>query len=186
MPPAPPMFSITTCWPSTSLSRCPKMRAMVSTGPPAAYATTMVIGRDGQSCAGAGVVSVRASASATNILGMIVSSLFGRDPGLLDDLRPHLDVVLDEGLQILGRAALGCDDVCAYFAHSLLHGGRVERRERDGVELLHDRRRRSLGRKDAVPGRGVEIGKSLFMRGGKHRKQTEALLAHHGDRLHGL
>src|SRR5262245_52818930 len=127
MPPAPPMFSITTCWPSTSLSRCPKMRAMVSTGPPAAYATTMVIGRDGHSCAGAGVVSVSANASATSILRMIVSSLFGRDPGLLDDAGPHLDVLLDKGLQVLGRAAVGRNHIGADFGHLLLHRRRIER-----------------------------------------------------------
>src|SRR5215471_11974321 len=162
MPPAPPMFSTTTCWPSASLSRCPKMRAMVSTGPPAAYATTMVIGRAGQSCAVAGAVSVTASASATSSLAMIVSVLFGRDPGFLDDLRPRLDVLLDKRLQILRRAAVGSDHVGADLGHALLHRGRIERRDRRGLQLLQDRRGRAPGRKDAVPGRCVEIGEALL------------------------
>src|SRR5215471_14311762 len=114
----------------------------------------MVIGRDGQSCAGADVVSASASASATNILGMIISSLFGRDPGLLDDLSPRLDVLLDEGLQILRRTAVGSDYVRADFGHLLLHRRRIERRDSRGMELLQDRRRRALGCKNAVPGRG--------------------------------
>src|SRR2546423_850712 len=51
MPPAPVMFSITICWPRISLNRAARMRASVSTGPPAAYGTTMVTARVGQSCA---------------------------------------------------------------------------------------------------------------------------------------
>src|SRR5262249_47063707 len=51
MPPAPGTFSITTCWPRISLNRAARMRASVSIGPPAAYGTTMVIARVGQSCA---------------------------------------------------------------------------------------------------------------------------------------
>jgi hypothetical protein len=36
IPPAPPTFSITICWPRISLMRAARIRAMVSTGPPAA------------------------------------------------------------------------------------------------------------------------------------------------------
>src|SRR5215467_12000782 len=112
----------------------------------------MVIGRAGQSCAAAGVVRVSASANATSSLAMIVSVLFGRDPGLLDDLRPRLDVLLDKRLQILGRAAIGSDHVGADLGHALLHRWRIERRDGRGLQLLQDWRRRALGRKDAVPG----------------------------------
>src|SRR5262245_11957051 len=126
----------------------------------------MVIGRDGHSCAEAGVMSVSASASATRILRMIVSSLFGRDAGLLDDLSPHLDILLDEGLQILGRSAVGSDHVGADLGHLLLHRWRIECRDSRGMQLLQDRRRRGFGRENAVPGRSVEISKSLLMRGG--------------------
>src|SRR5438093_754475 len=51
MPPAPPMFSMITCWPSTSERRGLRMRANTSSPEPAANATTMVIGRVGQVCA---------------------------------------------------------------------------------------------------------------------------------------
>src|SRR5262245_64096759 len=99
----------------------------------------MVIGRVGQSCAAAGVESVNASASATSVLGMIVSLLFRRDPGLLDDVRPQLDVLLDEGLQILRRAALGSDHVGADFGHLLLHRRCIERRHDASMQLLRYR-----------------------------------------------
>jgi len=47
LPPAPPLFSITTRWPSFSLSSLAISRAVPSAGPPAANVTTMVTGRDG-------------------------------------------------------------------------------------------------------------------------------------------
>jgi hypothetical protein len=57
MPPAPPTFSITICWPRISAVRAAMVRPSTSTAPPAANGTTMVIGRFGQvpaSCAKAG------------------------------------------------------------------------------------------------------------------------------------
>ena len=48
MPPAPPTFSMMTCWPSTSESFRPTMRPSTSVPPPAAKPTTMVTGRVGQ------------------------------------------------------------------------------------------------------------------------------------------
>ncbi len=66
MPPAPLMFSITTCLPIASLRYGDRMRPSVSTGPPAANGTTMVTGRVGQSwfcardCSAAAKVSVPA------------------------------------------------------------------------------------------------------------------------------
>src|SRR6478609_2355933 len=47
LPPAPVTFSMTTGWPSEVLMRSATMRASVSTGPPAANGTTIVIERDG-------------------------------------------------------------------------------------------------------------------------------------------
>src|SRR5439155_273740 len=44
MPPAPPMFSTTTCWPRISLIRCPIIRPSTSVGPPAANGIIIVIG----------------------------------------------------------------------------------------------------------------------------------------------
>ena len=50
-PLAPATFSTTTGWPSAAVSRSLTMRAMVSVFPPAAYGTTAVMGRVGQSLA---------------------------------------------------------------------------------------------------------------------------------------
>jgi hypothetical protein len=57
MPPAPPTFSMITCWPRTSESRRPTMRPSTSVPPPAANGTTMVSGRLGQLCATAGLAA---------------------------------------------------------------------------------------------------------------------------------
>src|SRR5258708_1228828 len=52
MLPEPPVtFSTITAWPSAARSGSARMRATRSVGPPAAYGTTMVIGRDGKACA---------------------------------------------------------------------------------------------------------------------------------------
>src|SRR5262245_66577038 len=55
MPPAPPTFSMTTGWPSTSASRLETMRASTSVPPPGGNGTTIVTGRAGQACAAAGL-----------------------------------------------------------------------------------------------------------------------------------
>ena len=55
VPPPPGWFSMMTCWPSVSLSVGCRMRASVSSGPPAANGTTMVTGRVGQSCGDGGL-----------------------------------------------------------------------------------------------------------------------------------
>ncbi len=44
MPPAPPTFSTTTCWPRTSLMRCAMTRPSTSVGPPAANGMIILIG----------------------------------------------------------------------------------------------------------------------------------------------
>src|SRR5215470_18741040 len=51
VPPAPPRFSTTTCWPSVLLMRSATSRARASLPPPAGNGTTSVIGRDGKVCA---------------------------------------------------------------------------------------------------------------------------------------
>src|SRR5882724_6393068 len=56
MPPAPPTFSITICWPRISLMRGVTIRVNTSAGPPAANGTITVIGRDGYVCADASSV----------------------------------------------------------------------------------------------------------------------------------
>src|SRR5258706_565125 len=54
-PPAPAVFSITSGWPSERPMRSPRMRAIVSVGPPAANGTTTVMGREGYAWAAAKV-----------------------------------------------------------------------------------------------------------------------------------
>ncbi len=66
MPPAPPTFSITTCWPKVSDRRRPMMRPSTSVPPPAANGTTMVTGRFGQSSAGAGAMPCKLAANANS------------------------------------------------------------------------------------------------------------------------
>src|SRR4051812_29327635 len=51
MPPAPPRFSTTICWPSCSPRRTARMRVIVSGRPPAAYGTIIFTGWRGKSCA---------------------------------------------------------------------------------------------------------------------------------------
>src|SRR4051794_21706489 len=71
MPPAPPTFSITTCWPRTSPMRWARMRPSVSCGPPAANGMIMVTGRLGKSCARAtGRPAMTVSAKAVGAMAM--------------------------------------------------------------------------------------------------------------------
>ena len=75
MPAAAPTFSTITCWPKLWLRCGVKTRATTSNAPPAANGTTMVTGRDGQSCAEADEhMATRAAAAAAVILmlGMAV------------------------------------------------------------------------------------------------------------------
>ena len=68
VPPAPAVFSITTGWPSERAMRSPRMRAIVSVGPPAANGTTTVMGREGYAWAAA-KVDIAASNAAPRICG---------------------------------------------------------------------------------------------------------------------
>ena len=70
VPPAPPMFSTSMGWPSDTRIGSISARTMVSTAPPAASGTTMVIGFDGNVCAGAAEQPSEAAnaARASNVL----------------------------------------------------------------------------------------------------------------------
>src|SRR5574343_602614 len=65
LPLAPPLFSITTGWPSSLPSGSAVRRAEVSTTPPGGLGTTRVTGRPGCSCATAGEAARAASRAAT-------------------------------------------------------------------------------------------------------------------------
>src|SRR2546430_216929 len=54
LPPAPGLFSTTTCWPHISESRAPTMRPIESMPPPGVNGTTRRTKRVGQACANAG------------------------------------------------------------------------------------------------------------------------------------
>src|SRR5262249_45739533 len=54
VPPAPPRFSTTNCWPRSALSLLKRIRAVVSAPPAGGYGTTTRTGRSGQAvCAAA-------------------------------------------------------------------------------------------------------------------------------------
>src|SRR5438552_10740478 len=59
LPPAPPRLSTMTFWPSSGPIFCAIVRATMSTVPPAANGTRMVIGFVGHSCAPAGSAKAR-------------------------------------------------------------------------------------------------------------------------------
>src|ERR1700733_11528671 len=63
MPPAPPTFSMITCWSRSSERRAPRIRPTVSEALPAANGMTMVTGRVGQSSAAADHDEIEANAA---------------------------------------------------------------------------------------------------------------------------
>src|SRR5262249_27302391 len=101
MPPAPPTFSMTTCWPRISLSRAARMRATVSTGPPAAYGTTRLTGRVGQSCAlTVPIETIKRAAATMNLAMTFLPTLAGAWRALVNDcigLRRFCSIRADAG-----------------------------------------------------------------------------------------
>src|SRR5262245_33028280 len=201
MPPAPPTFSMMICWPSVSLMRAPRMRAMVSTGPPAAYGTTILIGRVGQLCACAGAIAVAntiPAAANTRIMAFLleygwtlirllsfglVTSLH-RNAGLHDHLLPAVHVLSQILREVLGRALLRRQDLEAEllqpFAHRrLLHHG-VKRL----VHPADQRVRCALREEEAVPNRGFDIRNALLAGGGKVGDDRDAPRRHHREALY--
>src|SRR5438445_12732863 len=73
-PPMPPLFSTTTCWPSSADRPRARVRPNMSEGPPAANGTYKVIGRFGQACARAPLDATSAAALAAlrTVLRLIV------------------------------------------------------------------------------------------------------------------
>src|SRR5437868_4363678 len=72
----------------------------------------------------------------------------------LDWNGPLLDFALDEFLQVLRRPALGFDHSCTDLLQALLHRWRFHRLEGGVVQLLYDRRGRTLRQKKRVPSTG--------------------------------
>src|SRR5882757_8706237 len=149
VPPAPPWFSTTTCWPSWSLRCWAVSRAIMSTPPPAVSGTTSLIGRLGQaSCAASGPLAATTSASAPKQRGnkwradgervarlMSIVFLPGRPRRILPDHRhaPHL---LWRNLrEVLARRAYACDDCSGQAA--IVHQGRRYRSIQAGGKHVH-------------------------------------------------
>src|ERR1019366_995642 len=78
MPPAPPTFSMITCWPSSSDKRGASTRAMVSVAPPAPNGTTMVTGRVRHVCAAAGAVGARMAANSGAVRAAMAADVVRR------------------------------------------------------------------------------------------------------------
>src|SRR5262245_27290917 len=72
VPPAPPRFSTTTCWPSVLLIRSATSRASASLPPPAGNGTTSVTARFGKVCAEAVSIPAPPIAHATIAVKRIV------------------------------------------------------------------------------------------------------------------
>src|SRR5262245_40400527 len=98
-----------TCWPRISLRRAAMMRPTVSTGPPAAYGTTTVTGRVGQSCAWTHNGNTSANAAApTNLHATrkktviaLLQRLFDRHSRSLHDLAPLVRLAGDDLAEVL-------------------------------------------------------------------------------------
>src|SRR5262245_37804544 len=79
LPPAPGMFSVTTCWPHVSDNFCATMRAITSVGPPAANGTIRRTGFAGQPSAAAlpagASIDRMSAAEAANAGNIMASSL---------------------------------------------------------------------------------------------------------------
>src|SRR5262249_41914247 len=148
-----------------------RMRVTVSTGPPAAYGTTRLIGRVGQSSAPAAPIDASRMAVATAIdLAMtrppVVPGRFTRlsqvsddcsqfsiraDAGRVHRLRPALDLLRQELGEVFGRAPLGRRDLEAELLQAPADRGVVQRVAHRLVELAHDRLGRALGQEECVP-----------------------------------
>src|SRR5947207_2167873 len=103
LPPAPGLFSTTTCWPHISDSLAPTTRPMVSTPPPGVNGTIMRTKRLGHagwaSAEGATVgASAEAAASETKWRRSIMRiPLFGLDAGSFDERAPLVHLGFQEG-----------------------------------------------------------------------------------------
>src|SRR5262245_27242651 len=80
VPPAPPIFSTITLWPSVLPMDSPIRRATVSVGPPAAAGTTSVIDLDGQAacaiaCGAAVVANAKAAAASACLIEVVVEAI---------------------------------------------------------------------------------------------------------------
>src|SRR5262245_19576594 len=181
LPPAPGLFSTTTCWPHISDSRAPRMRAMPSMPPPGVNGTislTTRVGHGAGACAGArwtsgswkaGDVAASATRRRRVIMMVLSASSVDADTGRLDDRTPLVDV----GLEILRELVDGrADHRVAELFEPRLDRGLGKRRGRICVDFPDDIGRRSRRQQKPVPGRDFEaryacLGHGRQLRGGR-------------------
>src|SRR5262245_25582361 len=215
MPPAPPTFSITTCWPSVSLMRCATTRPIVSCGPPAANGMIMVTGRVGYSCALADPANATKLTSADPTTFLIMdTSVYGRTlrldaarsrvrtPGAvsqsrtdgrsidrrtagLDGSRPFGDLAGQQPGEIIRAAAHRLDDRGAQAFQPPAHPRRVQRLAQSRAEAAHDRLGRAGGKEQGVPTARIEIGEPLLLRGRDLRQDLHSPRRQVRNRLDG-
>src|SRR5688572_23202000 len=146
MPPAPPRFSTTNCWPTFSWSLTATMRVKKSRPPPGGNVTMMRTGFAGQACAPANCgASAKAATtahatSASMRLRVIFSLLLVADPHarLLDHRAPAIELRPDEAPEFVGRSVA---HLSAERLYALAHiGKRGDALHFDG-EPLDDTRR---------------------------------------------
>src|SRR5262245_49221932 len=156
LPPAPGLFSTTTCWPHISASRAPRMRPMASMPPPGVNGTTSFTTRFGQAPwanAPAGATAGASAEAPTREIRRRRSSMmspFGLDPGGLDYRPPQVGLGLEVARELLRRRG---DDRNAELFELRLDGRLREDRDRVGVKLANDRGRRPGRDEECVPGR---------------------------------
>src|SRR5262249_40520974 len=164
LPPAPGLFSTTTCWPHISESRAPRMRPMASMPPPGVNGTMSFTTRFGQSpCPNTvpgATAGTRVEAAAKRSRGRRASMLsrLDFDPGGLDDLTPLLGFRPQPRVELFRRRR---HDLDADLCQPLLD--RVLGEDRDCVGIdSPDNLDWRLGRnEERIPRRDVEAGERV-------------------------
>src|SRR5262249_21079090 len=174
LPPAPGLFSTTTCWPHISESLAPRMRPIASMPPPGVNGTTSFTRRLGQAWANARPTGLAATTDAAAIRSRRRRSGISLtlDPGGLDDRAPQLHLGPDPCCELLRRRG---DDLDAHLLKPSLDGRLGE--DRDGVVVkLPDDLGRRLGREEERGPRGhVKAGQAGICDGREFHGGGEAL-----------
>src|SRR5437899_1511884 len=158
VPPAPPIFSMTICWPSVRLMDSATRRVTVSVGPPAAAGTTMVIG-------------VGASGPAS----------FRFDPRRLDEGPPFLDFCLLQRAERLRRLLSGREHLLAKVVEALADRRLGQRCNYGCIELRDDLLGRALGGPQRVPVGEIKARQAGLVGGRNIGRMRHAALC--GDRI---
>jgi hypothetical protein len=129
VPAAAPTFSTTMVWPRISPIASACSRALASTPPPAANGTISVIGRVGQSCAGAVAgKAARAATAATVIRSVVIDNSISIeiDAARFDRLDPAGKLRFHELRQEFRRPPILRRHHDADCLEAIDHGGRVD------------------------------------------------------------